>query len=172
MTDDNRTPTPGGSPQSDEEKAEGAKHRWNILWLIVGGLLYIAVIGVGQEIVLKVVVEANPELKAAVEEGSTAVELTENDKERLRSVLLSHREFIGSLLALILISGLLVGAIVGFFSGGILEGAAALGLAAVFGFLVAGQAVFALAAGPINAGLGALGAILGRKLRVAVKKDR
>ena len=54
----------------------------------------------------------------------------------------------------------MVGAVIGYFTRNILEGAAAMGLSAVLIPLLNNAALFAVFWGPVNAGLGALGAYL------------
>ncbi len=163
-------PPPGGN------SAEPAKRRWNVLWIIIGSLLYLAAMGTGEALVLKLVIEADPELYAAYEEiselASTQKEIPEHDKERLRTVFVSSVPLWGSITAMILLSGLLVGAIVGIFSRGILEGAAVMGLGAVVMLVMEGEPVVAIIAGPFNAGLGALGAFVGRLLYQRARRGR
>ncbi|MCP4604912.1 MAG: hypothetical protein GY847_31055 [Proteobacteria bacterium] len=169
--------TAPNNPQGEKEAFGGSKtrprRRWNIMWIVIGLFLYLAAMGVGEALILKWVVAPNSELRSVIEESTTVKDpesLSYEAKERMRSLLFSNTTFIASSLFLILMAPLLIGAIIGFFSGSILEGAAAMGIAAVLVFLNASHPAWALVAGPLNAGLGAAGAFGGLLLQHRIKQ--
>lgn len=154
-----------GVAQEDRPSRRPQRKKWNVLWIVIGILLYMAVVAVGEMVVIKWIVAPDPELKAAVEELNAQKDSNSMSEERraeIKAMVFGNVKFVAATVLLLLISPVLIGCVVGFFSKGILEGAAAMGLAAVFALFQAGQPAIALIAGPVYAGLGVLGALGGR----------
>lgn len=169
-------PAPSSIPPIFSEAA-GPKKRWNVLWMLVGIFLYGVAMVVGEFMIVKWIVAPDPELSSMLEEiqsvaQTTTTDLDDKERDKYRQVLASKSSFVLSLALLALLPPLLAGAVVGYFSERILEGAASMGLAVVLYFLGTGQAVLALVTGPINAGLGAAGSYFGGLLRqrIAARK--
>ena len=92
-------------------------------------------------------------------------ELDEADKQRLREALMANRSLVWAGLALLLFTPLLIGAIVGYFTAAVRNGAVACGLGTIAVMLMTNQVLYGLVFGLIYAGLGALGSLVGRQLR-------
>jgi hypothetical protein len=151
------------------------RKRWNILWIVIGILLYLAVWAVGEIVILKWIVAPDAELKAAMEEVASQKDpksLSEKRRNEIKALLFSNVKFVGATVMILIATPILIGGVVGFFSNGILEGAAAMGLAAVFVLFQAGQAAYALAAGPIYAILGWVGALSGRMISSKIRSGK
>lgn len=162
-----------GEKNSEQESRGRLGRRFNIVWTLIGLILYIATVEGSESLILKSVFEPNPELSQILDdmEKGELEPLPDNEKQRLRGVLLSNPIFMGSLIAVVLIIPLIIGALVGVMSNGILEGAVALGVAAIYIAIAdAGQVAILIVALPLDVGLGAAGAWLG--LRSGLKKER
>jgi hypothetical protein len=162
--DDARTVRPSRQPDGN-----ATKRRWNVFWIVLGIAIHVAGVHLGVFSIIKFLVEPDPEVKATIEQTLAAARsgsaeqaaLLENAKEPLKSKLQTIR---GLLIFLLAAVPILIGVSAGFFSGAILDGAAAMGLSAVLIPLLNGAAEFAIIWGPANAALGALGAFLGVQL--------
>ena len=158
-------------PFVDDVKDTGAanikQHRWNLLWIVLGITFHLTIITVGELIIQKYVIAAEPDLKVMYERIIASKDPQSIGEGAIRDfrTRLFQQVPVVALLLLILISPLLIGAVVGFFSGGVLEGAAAMGISAVIYFFVQNLLAPTLVAGPLFAGLGAAGAYGGVVLR-------
>lgn len=149
--------------QSQKSKSR----RFNIVWTIIGLLVYIATVESSETIILKTVIEPNPELSQLLDnlEKGTQVSLPDEQKQRLRGMVFKDPLFIGVGVSAILIIPLLIGACVGVFSKGIKESMTALGVGAIFiAIAESGMAEILIVTLPLNVGLGAAGGWLGMKL--------
>ncbi len=159
------------------EPPSSPKRRWNAFWIFFGIAVHVVFIQLSVLSVTKFFIEPDQELKSTIERTLEAAKNGSAEKasildslpEHVKSKLLSIR----TLLILILVSApLLIGGVTGFFSHTVLEGAASMGLSAVLLPVLNGSAELAILWGPINAGLGALGAYLGCRLVNYLKKQR
>ena len=119
----------------------------------------------------KWIIASDPELKAMYENitRKDPKNIQESEQKDLLNLLLKNSAFVAAILMLMIFSPFAVGAVVGYFSGGVLEGAAAMGLAILLILLPAGQAVAGLVVGILFAALGAGGAFLGKMIRAKLK---
>jgi hypothetical protein len=143
-----------------------AKRQWNIFWIVLGIAVHVAGVHIGVFSILKFLVEPDAEVKATIEKTLLAAKenaledtaILENAPEPLRSKLQTIR---GILLFILAVVPVLIGLSAGFFSRTVLDGAASMGLSAVLIPLLSGAPEYAIIWGPINAALGALGAVMG-----------
>jgi hypothetical protein len=154
------------TPQPD---VMSLRRRWNVFWIVLGIAIHVAGVHLGLFAILKFLVEPDAELKEALEEklaaaksdikegAPTLVTLSEPLESKINTIR-------WTLIFLLVIIPLLIGLSAGFFTGTILDGAAAMGLSAVLIPLLNGAAEFAIVWGPANALVGALGAYLGVRL--------
>jgi hypothetical protein len=168
----------------DEDVAPAAQQKplprrqlggWNPRWVLVGGALFALLFMGGEKLIEHVIVANDPELKQVIEDqldkqaaqGNSSQEVSEGDKQRLRSALMANRALVVSGLLLMLLTPLLVGGVVGFFTAAARNGAVACGLGMVAVMLMSTNAVlYGLVFGLVYGGLGALGALAGSRLRI------
>jgi hypothetical protein len=159
----------GIQTNTDARKQGRETKRLNALWIVIGLLLYLIAMSLGEKAILIWIISPDPELKTLVEElsarASAGEEFNEEELEQRRDVFLSKTELLVFIVLLGLGAPLFIGLIIGMFSGGVREGAIAMGLSVFVVLVLAGQFYPALLAGPINAGLGAAGAWGGCLLR-------
>lgn len=142
------------------------ERRWNVFWIVIGIAIHIVIVNVGTFSIIKLFIEPHPELKSRLEQAREAANASEaiSDPKILEDATDEARSKMNTVLVLfVLLIGLtpiLLGAAIGFHTGRILEVAAAMGLSAVLIPLLDNAAAFAVIWGPVNAGLGALGAFL------------
>jgi len=142
--------------------------------VLVGGALFTLLFMGGEKAIEHFIVANDPGLKQLIEEqvqkqqphnGEPGQALDEGEKQRLRAALVANNALMIAGLSLLLLTPLLVGAIVGYFSGAVRNGAVACGLGTLAVMLMAYQVLYGLVFGLAYAGLGALGALAGRRLR-------
>lgn len=152
------------------------RRRWNVFWIMLGIGIHVVSIHFGVFVIIKYLIEPDPELKARLEQtiesvnvsgDGEEVDIAAGASEEVKDKLSTIRFLV---ITLILFVPLLIGLLIGFFSKGILEGAASMGLSAVLIPLLNNAAVYAVFWGPLNSGLGALGAFLGYRLGQHVKR--
>ena len=182
---------PDESPNSDDTEADrrrapephtenpgdssSLKRRWNIFWIVLGIAIHVAGVHLGVFSIIKFLVEPDTELKETIEKTLAAakagdesqVSILDSLDEPLKAKISTIR---WALIFLLAIVPVLIGMSAGFFTGTVLDGAAAMGLSAVLIPLLNGAAEFAIFWGPANAALGALGAYLG--IRIASRFRR
>ncbi len=148
------------------------RRRWNIQWMLIGMFLYFGAMWVGTFSVEKWIMAPDPQLRSMAERMAMTQNpdvLSDEEKEKMRSLLFSNNSFVFIVLLLFFGTPILIGGIVGRYAPGILEGAASMGISAVIFFINENQAAAALIAGPLMAGLGAVGAwgsdIIRRKMQ-------
>ncbi len=151
------------------------KRRLNFLWIIIGGLLFFMAISVCEGILERWVIPQEPELQTLFNEVAAVGDpssITESDKERFRSVLLSNASFLRSATLVVILAPVLIGLLVGFFSGGIREGAVSLGAGTLILLFMAGQydPIILVISSLLIGGLGTLGAFTGYKLARLLKR--
>lgn len=156
-----------GTSYISEEIRLSEKKRWNVLWMIIGAFVYVGVMTFGDFAIHKWIIAPDKELKTMYEKitQKSPQEIQESEQKELLNLLLGNATFVVSVLALMVLAPFAVGGIVGYFSGGILEGAAAMGLAIVLILLPSGQAMAGLLLGVLFAGIGAGGSFLGKRIR-------
>ncbi len=142
------------------------ERRWNVFWIVLGIAIHIVIINVGTFSIIKFFIEPHPELRSRLEQAREAAnasdamsnpsmldDTTDEVRSKMNTVLVLFVLLIG-------LTPILLGAAIGFYTGRILEVAAAMGLSAVLIPLLDNATAFAVIWGPVNAGLGALGAFL------------
>lgn len=147
------------------------KRRWNAFWIFLGIAVHVVSIHLGVFSIVKVFIEPDSQMTTAIEKTIEAarsgdaekINVLENLPPSVQSKLSSIRLI---LIFLLSVAPLLIGAVIGFFSQAVLEGAASMGLSAVLIPILNNAAEFAILWGPVNAGIGALGAYIGCKLAV------
>jgi hypothetical protein len=171
---EDRKPTEeSASPQGRAEpKRVGG---WNPRWVLVGGALFALLFLGGEKLIEHFIVANDPVLKQIIEQQlqkqSTAEDtggqgVSESDKRELRGALMSNRALVLSGVLLFLMTPLLVGGLVGYFTRAIRNGAVSCGLGMVAVMLLStNKVLYGLVFGLVYAGLGALGALVGRRLR-------
>ncbi|MDJ0764283.1 MAG: hypothetical protein QNJ97_14985 [Myxococcota bacterium] len=172
----------GNQPQQDATHLDPrgrrnpvGSRRWNALWILIGLFFYFIAFSVGQMAIERGMIASNPERQAVYEQlQQNPGEVTEADQERYRALFMPVIIVVG---ILILITPLLIGAVVGFYTQSIIEGTVAMGMAALFAFLLNGGqalegAAVALVAALLNAGLGALGTFAGMAVHRKIKPQR
>ena len=158
------------SPPIQAELRESVlRRRWNAFWIFLGIAVHVVFIHLGVFSIIKVFIEPDPQLKTTIEKTLEAAQSGDAEKvaflENLPSDVQSKLSSIRAILIFLLLAApLLIGAATGYFSGSVLEGAASMGLSAVLIPVLNGAAEFAILWGPVNAGLGALGAYIGYRL--------
>jgi hypothetical protein len=166
-----RVPPPAADSESRRAKRPGG---WNARWILIGAALFTLLFMGGEKLIEHLIVANDPVLKQLIEEqvqkqtprnGQPAQELDAGDKQRLRSALVANKSLVLAGVCLFLLTPLLVGGVVGGFSTAVRNGAVACGLGAFAVLLMSGQVVYGLVFGLLYAGLGALGALAGRRLR-------
>lgn len=173
-TDAERPANAGGDPVGPDARAaesEGPRSAWHPRWVLIGSALFALLFMGGEKLIEHLIVANDPELRTIIEEQlreqSTegGGELGEEDKQRLRAALLANRALVVSGVLLFLLTPLLVGGVVGYFSAAIRNGAVACGLGTLAVMLLStNEVLYALVFGLAYAGLGALGALAGRQL--------
>jgi hypothetical protein len=169
LDEDVRTSTPSdqGLPRGKaDHHIPTVERRWNVFWIVLGIALHVMIIQAGTFSIIKFFIEPHPELKDRLEQVREAAsagdgmadakileETTDEVRSKMNTVLMLFLLLIG-------LTPILLGAAIGFYTGRILEVAAAMGLSAVLIPLLDNAAAFAVVWGPVNAGLGALGAFL------------
>lgn len=142
--------------------------RWNIRWILLGVLLYVGLSVLGQFAVERWIVSGDPDLKLAYEQlldANAARHMTEEQQEAASQVILNNSSFLAVVVAIQILTPLLIGVLIGFFSRGILDAAASMGLAVIILLIGSGGGVVAaLVAAPLSSGLGALGGLLGARV--------
>jgi hypothetical protein len=154
--------------------SQAPRRRWNAFWIFLGIAIHVVSIHLGVFSIIKVFIEPDPALKATIEKtleiaktgDAEKAAVLDNLPKETKSKLSTIRTI---LISLLIIVPLLIGAATGFFCRSILEGAASMGLSAVLIPVLNGAAEFAILWGPINAGIGALGAYAGYRLAVRFK---
>lgn len=150
------------------------RRRWNAFWIFLGIAIHVVSIHLGVFSIIKVFIEPDPQLKttieqtlAAAKEGDTEkASILDNLPETMKSKLSAIRWI---LILLLLAAPFFIGAATGYFARTVLEGAASMGLSAVLIPVLNGAAEFAILWGPINAGIGALGAYVGYKASLRLR---
>ncbi len=157
-----------------------SRRRLNAFWIFLGIALHVVSIHLGVFSIIKVFIEPDPQLKSTIEQTLEAAKSGDAEKasileklpDEIKSKILNIQVI---LISMLLLAPLLIGVATGFFSGSVLEGAASMGLSAVLISVLNGAAKVALFVGPVNAGIGALGAYLGfrlaRRLRESALSD-
>lgn len=153
----------------------GAHAAWNPRWVLIGSALFALLFMGGEKLIEHLIVADDPELRTIIEEqlreqaaqgGGEGGKIGEAEKQRLRAALLANRALVVSGVLLFLLTPLLVGGVVGYFSGAIRNGAVACGLGTLAVMLLStNEVLYGLVFGLVYAGLGALGALAGRHLR-------
>lgn len=172
-------PFENGEPTQMDSTVPGMsspKRRWNVFWIVLGIAIHVAGVHLGVFSIIKFLVEPDAELKETIEQTLAAAKsgtatqesILKNLNEPLKSKLSTIRWMLIVILAVVPI---LIGLFAGFFTGTILDGAAAMGLSAVLIPLLNGAAEFAIIWGPVNAALGALGAFLGIRIAIRLKGE-
>ena len=171
-----RSPASGGDSKTTPSKPRDTKQLsgWNARWILIGGALFTLLFMGGEKLIEHFIVANDPILKQLIEEqlekqtprnGEPGQELSEGDKQRLRSALMANKPLVLAGLCLFVLTPLLVGGVVGYFSAAVRNGAVGCGLGTVAVMLMSGQVLYGLVFGLLYAGLGALGALAGRHLR-------
>jgi hypothetical protein len=168
-------PKPTDSDAAAVGRAPRRKH-WNPRWVFFGAAIFALVFIGGEKLIEHMIVANDPALtelieaqlqKQAAGPGDGQEQVSEIDKQRLRAALLNNRTLVVAGMLLFLLTPLGVGALVGFFTGAIRNGAVACGIGTIaVMFLSTNEVLLGLIFGLVYAGLGALGALAGKRLRL------
>jgi hypothetical protein len=164
-------PVPGAKASATVTDAGTARRRWNIRWILIGVALHFLALPIAEFVFAKFVIAGDPELKAVVEELMEVKDpntLSDVQKEQYKTRVFSDVRFVLFVITVFL-SPLFIGLFIGFFSGGILDGAAAMGISTIVYCFLINKIAVAFIIGPINVGLGAAGAWGGYLLRTKIK---
>jgi ribosomal protein L40E len=152
-------------PNTDE--VSPVARQWNVSLILIGIAMHLSTVFIGEFIIQKYIIAADPEMKVMYQRLVTTTDpnaFDEKEIQAFRTRLFASGTFLW-LFLLILVSPLAIGAVVGFFSQGVLDGAAALGFSTVVYCFLQNLILAALVAGPLMAGLGAVGAYGGILVR-------
>jgi ribosomal protein L40E len=150
-----------------------ARRRWNIRWILIGVALHFLTLPIAEFAFAKFVIAGDPEMKAVVEELVQIEDpstLSDVQKEQYKTRIFSDGRFVLFVTAIFL-APLFIGLFIGFFSGGILDGAAAMGISTIVYCFLINKIAVAFIIGPINVGLGAAGAWGGYLLRTKIQNN-
>jgi len=117
------------------------------------------------------IVAESPELKALVERlsaMSAGQELSEEQKEAGRAVILGQRKLVVAFVSFFLLFPFLVGLVCGVGTGQLIEAIVATAVAAFVIAVTSESLKAAIVGAPVCATIGALGAVLGKRLRRAL----
>ncbi len=149
------------------------RRRWNIRWILIGIFLHFMTLPIAEFAFAKFVIAGDPELKAVVEELMEVKDpaaLSDVEKKQYQTRIFTDARFVFFVVS-ILLAPLFIGLFIGFFSKGILDGAAAMGISSIIYCFLINKIGVAFIAGPLNAGLGAAGAWGGYLLRNKIRND-
>ncbi len=173
--------TPEELPQPEKESKRDSsiippfpRRRWNAFWIFLGIAVHVFSIHLGVFAIVKLFIEPDPAMKTTIEKTIEAAKNGGVEKTAILESLPPDTQSRLSMIRTILISlliviPLLIGGVTGYFARSILEGAASMGLSAVLIPVLNGAAEFAIVWGPINAGMGALGAYAGYRLAIRLR---
>jgi hypothetical protein len=150
-----------------------ARRRWNIRWILIGVALHFLTLPIAEFVFAKFVIAGDPELRAVVEELVEVQDpntLSDVQKEQYKTRIFSDGRFVVFVISIFL-APLFIGLFIGFFSGGILDGAAAMGISTIVYCFLINKIGVAFIIGPINVGLGAAGAWGGYLLRNKIRNN-
>ena len=136
-------------------------------------MLHFLTIPIAEFAFARFVIAGDPELKAVVEELMEMQDpeaLSDVQKEQYKARIFSDPRFILFVVAIIL-APLFIGLFLGFFSVGILDGAASMGISTIIYCFLINKLAVVFIIGPINAGLGAAGAWGGYLLRTKMQNS-
>jgi Na+/melibiose symporter-like transporter len=151
------------------------RRRWNAFWIFLGIAVHVVCVHLGVYLfIIKVFIEPDAQMTTVLEGIIEAAKTGDAEKATfLESLPPSVQSKLSSirlvLIFLLSVVPLMIGAIIGYFSRAVLEGAASMGLSAVLIPVFNNVAGFAILWGPLNAGIGALGAYIGCKLAIRFK---
>jgi hypothetical protein len=169
----------------NEIEREPIKRAFNIRWIAAGAIVLWGLVSIGELLIAGYVIAPNEKLTEALKrtgeiqkrkdlanpDDEQAMESLDAEKDEVRSIFLDNMGVVLSLVVLLFFIPFAVGVAVGRFSGCVKDGALACAAGMVIVAVTRGMMIIALVALVLYLGIGALGGLVGRRLRSSPSSD-